>query len=92
MYGSKTEHMLRNTLKIAGITNEEPGLIDVLHVGDSVRKYFKGYLVNEAVKPYTGDDYYCWPRSAAWIIWTPIMTENRSNLTGTMIPLTAEIT
>ena len=36
MYGSKTEHMLRNTLKIAGITNEGPGLIDVLNVGDSV--------------------------------------------------------
>ncbi len=28
--------MLRNILKIAGITNEEPGLIDVLNVGDSV--------------------------------------------------------
>lgn len=29
--------------------------------GPGIRKYYKGYLVNEAVKPYTGDDYYYWP-------------------------------
>lgn len=29
--------------------------------GPGIRKYFKGYLVNEAVKPYTGEDYYWWP-------------------------------
>lgn len=28
--------------------------------GPGIRKYFKGYLVNEAVKPYTGGDYYYW--------------------------------
>ena len=26
--------------------------------GPGIRKYFKGYLVNEAVKPYTGGEYY----------------------------------
>ncbi len=29
--------------------------------GPGIRKYFKGYLVNEAVKPYTGGEYYYWP-------------------------------
>ena len=26
--------------------------------GPGIRKYYKGYLINEAVKPYTGGDYY----------------------------------
>ena len=29
--------------------------------GPGIRRYYKGYLVNEAVKPYTGEDYYYWP-------------------------------
>ena len=29
--------------------------------GRGIRKYYKGYLVNEAVKPYSGEEYYYWP-------------------------------